>query len=117
MVHLGRSWQIKMSIIVLMAVAILAVMSEEENVKNTVEQVVEKKEEDGKQSPECMKGTVSCTWDKVKSFSNSAFQRIPSVKKTGEVVTDSVSKSYEQGKGSAVNTGEKIKHSFGPEEL
>merc|ERR1712083_175509 len=107
MVHLG--WQAKISMIVFMSFVVLAVMCKEDGVKDSVEHTVEKKEADGKQSVECMKGTVSCNWDKLKSFTNSAFQKIPSMKKTGEVVTDSVSKTYESGRDSAVNTGEKIK--------
>eukprot|EP00386_Alphamonas_edax_P012202 GDKI01038201.1.p1 GENE.GDKI01038201.1~~GDKI01038201.1.p1 ORF type:complete len:116 (-),score=15.04 GDKI01038201.1:204-551(-) len=115
MVHLG--WQAKISMIVFMSFVVLAVMCKEDGVKDSVEHTVEKKEADGKQSVECMKGTVSCNWDKLKSFTNSAFQRIPSVKKTGEVVKDSVSKTYEKGKDSAAYTGEKIKQNLGPEEL
>merc|ERR1712076_288997 len=115
MAHLG--WQAKISIIVFMSFVVLAVMCKEESEKDIVEHIVEKKEADGKQSVECMKGTVSCNWDKLKSFTNSAFQKIPSLKKTGEVVTDSVSKTYEKGKDSAANTGEKIKQTLGPEEL
>ncbi|KAH9295517.1 hypothetical protein KI387_039105 [Taxus chinensis] len=97
------SWQLKMSMLVFITAAIVLVILSQD-VSGTEEKAAD-----------CTEGKVACGWNKVKSYSSSAFEKFsfPSGKKTGEVVKNAATQSYGVGKKAAEDTAEKIKHPFG----